>query len=129
MKWITHTKGLSTAVSGTLDSPRKLRDIPDMREIISGMRPLRWLAHLPLAVLPFLAALVIQVPPASAWLARTVEQRLAAAGQGWAKVEVSGRDVEIRGIAPDRAAADAAYRIVIESFGVRHAVLRVRVGV
>jgi hypothetical protein len=100
-----------------------------MQEVLSGMRPLRWLAYLPLAILPFLAAFVIQGPQASAWLAREVEQRLAVSGQGWAKVLASGRDIEIRGIAPDHAAADAAYRTVVESYGVRRAMLRIRVGV
>ena len=128
MKSFADTEGLSTGDRPTLDSPAKLHDIPAMHEILSGMRPVRWLAFLPLVILPFLAALVLQAPFATALLGREVQKRLAESGQGWADVVVTGRDVQIRGVAPDRAAADAAYRTVAETFGVRRAELRVRVG-
>ncbi len=43
-----------------LDSPRELRNSRVMAEEVSVFRPTRWLVHLPLAILPFLAAFAIQ---------------------------------------------------------------------
>lgn len=99
-----------------------------MTDATFPLRPLRWLAHLPLAILPFLAAAVLEAPRVSTLLARKVEDRLAAAGQGWARVTADGRDIEIRGSAPDHAAADAAFRLATATPGVRSAVLHIRVG-
>ena len=85
---------------------------------------MRWVAHLPLVILPFLAAAV-----ESPRLERGVERRALAAlvssGNGWARVSVSGRDVEIRGMAPDRAAVEAARAIALATAGVRRVDMRV----
>ena len=43
-----------------LDSPSKLRNSPEMPGPTLHMKPMRWLAHLPLAILPFLAAAAIE---------------------------------------------------------------------
>lgn len=88
------------------------------------MKPMRWLAHLPLAILPFLAAAVVEGPRLPVAVAQGVKQNLAGAGLGWAKVETAGRDVIILGIAPDRQSADAALWIAGRSPGVRRVVHR-----
>ena len=43
-----------------LDSPSKLRNSPTMPKPTLTMNPMRWLAHLPLTILPFLAAAAIE---------------------------------------------------------------------
>lgn len=93
----------------------------------SPFRPVRWIAHLPLVILPFLAAIVIQGPGLGPELMRRAEARLLAAGQGWAKLAADGRDLEIKGVAPSRAAAEAALAAVSGTFGVRRVDLHVRV--
>lgn len=94
-----------------------------MRERVAILRPLRWLAHLPLAILPFLAA-AIEGPRLERVLQHRVEGALAAAGAGWAKVTADGRDLEIRGLAPDRAAAETARRVAAGVYGVRRVDMR-----
>ena len=91
------------------------------------MKPQRWLAHLPLAVLPFLAAAAIDAPRLQAGLAQRAEAALAAAGQDWARVTADGRDIEIRGEAPDAGALQRAQAAVTGIFGVRRAVFHVQV--
>ncbi len=95
-----------------------------MIQLRSAMRPTRWLAHLPLTMLPFLAAAVTEGPRLSREVAGRVQQRLAEAGQDWARVDVKGRDVTIRGVAPSRAAARVALDRAQHTAGVRVAVLR-----
>lgn len=107
-----------------IDSPWKLRNLPFMAESTAYLRPLRWIAFLPLALLPFLAAAVLQGPRLEARLQRQLRADLAAAGQGWAQVTVRGRDVEMRGLAPDKAAAAAAGAVAAASFGVRRVIMR-----
>lgn len=98
-----------------------------MDEHIACFKPLRWVAHLPLAILPYLAAVALEGPR----LSRAVEQRVAAAltaaGQDWATVTARGQDVEIRGVATGAAAADAARAAAEATWGVRHVELRVGV--
>ncbi|WP_421695377.1 hypothetical protein [Aestuariivirga sp.] len=55
-----------------------------MNAISGPFRPLRWLAHLPLAVLPLLAAVVLEGKHLQQNLLANAESRLAAQGQGWA---------------------------------------------
>ncbi|PZF76259.1 hypothetical protein DK847_13765 [Aestuariivirga litoralis] len=109
-----------------IDSPWKLRNLPVMDESTVYLRPLRWIAFLPLALLPFLAAAALQGPRLEARLQRQLQAELAAAGQGWAEVTVRGRDVEMRGLAPDKAAAASAAAVAAASFGVRR--LEIRTG-
>lgn len=127
MKWFAYggvNQGITMPGS---DSPEKLHDVPVMNETPADMKPLRWLAHLPLVILPFLAASFLEGPR----LTRQIEQRVTAAlgahNQGWAKVMVKGRDVEIRGLAPTQAAADAALAAANATWGVRSVEMRVGV--
>lgn len=98
-----------------------------MAESVSVWRPARWLAHLPLAVLPFLAAAAIDGRGLAPELTRRVSAALAGAGEGWAAPVVSGRDVEIRGVAPSAAAAARAAQAAAATFGVRRVDLHVAV--
>jgi hypothetical protein len=88
------------------------------------LKPLRWLAHLPLVILPFLAA-AIDGPRMQRDVERRVAAALVASGHGWAKVAVDGQDAEIRGVAPSRAAVDSARRIAAATAGVRRVDMRV----
>ena len=83
------------------------------------MRPLRWLAHLPIALLPLLAAVVIEGPRFQHALHQEVEARLAAADAGWAQVTVWGRDVMLQGAAPSAAQRAAARDVAAGTPGVR----------
>ena len=96
-------------------------------DIPHPLKPLRWLAHLPLVILPFLAAAVVERPRLERDLATRVTAALVAAGQDWTTVIVDGRDIEIGGRAPNRAAADAARAAVASTFGVRRIDMRVGV--
>ena len=87
------------------------------------MKPLRWVAHLPLAILPFLSAASIEGWQLEPVMERRVRDALQAAGQDWAKPMADGRDVEIRGWAPSVAARDAARQAALETFGVRRVVM------
>ena len=109
------------------DSAEKLHDVPAMDETPTDMKPLRWLAHLPLAILPFLAASFLEGPRLSRQLEQRVTAALAEHNHGWAKVLVRGRDVEVRGVAPAQAAADAAHLEGKAIWGVRS--IEMRVGV
>ena len=91
------------------------------------MKPLRWVAHLPLAILPFLAATFLEGPRLARQLEQRVTASLAEQNQGWAKVLVQGRDVEIRGLAPAQAAADAVLDEAKATWGVRSVAMRVGV--
>lgn len=111
--------------NGLPDSSHELQDAPEMRRSISSMKPLRWLAHLPLVILPFLAAMAIEGPRLRAAVQLNVATALAAAGQDWAKPIAVGRDVEIRGVAPSRAAVEAARAAAVATFGVRRVKMHV----
>ena len=125
MKWIAVEALRPALARHGFDSPQKLHMIPVMDEKHSRLKPGRWLAHLPLVILPLLAAVVIDGPHVKRNIEHRLTAALAAAGQGWAKVTVSGRDVEIRGIAPDRAAAGVAQAVAAASFGVRRVAMHV----
>lgn len=88
------------------------------------MKPLRWLAHLPLVILPFLAAMAIEGPRLRAAVQQNVATTLAAAGQDWARPIAIGRDIEIRGMAPNRSAVEAARSAAAGTFGVRRVDMR-----
>lgn len=60
MKRIAETAGNVDSPCPLLDSPPKLRNSPPMPGTTHHMKPMRWLAHLPLAILPFLAAASIE---------------------------------------------------------------------
>lgn len=91
------------------------------------MRPLRWIAHLPIALLPFLAAVVLETTPFQRSLLAAAELRLSQAGQGWSRVVISGRDAQLRGSAPSEADAAAALAIVAATPGIRQVERRLRV--
>ena len=124
MKWFAVTAAEQAGATVLSDSPPRLHNAPDMTPQRRYMRPLRWLAFLPLAALPLLAAIVTEQQRLERTIAADVAAALAAAGQGWAKPMVSGRDVEIRGVSPDRAASDAARRVTAAVFGVRRVDMR-----
>ena len=125
MKWIAVEAQKVEGASGLPDSPQKLQDVPEMTRQPSYMKPLRWLAHLPLVILPFLAAKAIEGPRFRAAVQLNVATTLAAAGQDWAKPIATGRDIEIRGIAPNRAAVEAARAAAEGTFGVRRVSMHV----
>ena len=60
MKRVAETAGNVDSPCPFLDSPSKLRNSPAMPGSTLHMKPIRWLAHLPLAILPFLAAASIE---------------------------------------------------------------------
>lgn len=60
MKMFAITLGHVESQCPFLDSPQKLRNSPPMAKPPPTMKPMRWLAHLPLVILPFLAAAAIQ---------------------------------------------------------------------
>ena len=112
MKRIAAThRGDVAARAAAFNSPQKLRMIPAMDEKPATLKPKRWLAHLPLVILPLLAAAVIEGPHLKRQMEHQLTAALAAAGQGWAKVTITGRDVEIRGEAPNRASPGRRSRL------------------
>lgn len=125
MKWIAPAGDPTGHRRPDLDSPGKLQNTPPMADSRPTLRPLRWLAHLPLAILPMLAAGVIDGPRLERDLQARVAASLAAAGAGWASVTPDGRDIEIRGTAPDVAAVHQAMAAVSATFGVRRVVAHV----
>ncbi len=93
-----------------------------------AMRPGRWVLHAPIAVLPFLAALVLESPEMRADLSRRVSENLVASGSAaWATTALDGRDVTLSGEAPDEAAAAAALNAAAATYGVRRVTSLVRV--
>lgn len=119
MKRIARAHPRATLSVAAFDSPRNLRMIPAMDEEPARLKPKRWIAFLPLVILPLLAAAVIEGPRLKRAMEHQIAAALAAAGQGWAKVTVAGRDVEIRGEAPSTAAAGVARSLAAATFGVR----------
>jgi hypothetical protein len=119
MKWIAVETRNVDVTSGLPDSPQELQSRPEMVQSRSYMKPLRWLAHLPLVILPFLAAMAVEGRGVKTTVQTQVTAALAVAGQEWAKPIAMGRDVEIRGIAPNRAAVEAARAAAAATFGVR----------
>ncbi|WP_374329640.1 hypothetical protein [Aestuariivirga sp.] len=119
MKRIAVTQMLTPPPAAGFDSPPKLRMIPAMDEKPARMNPKRWMAFLPLVILPLLAAAVIEGPRLRRMTEHQIAAALVAAGQGWAKVTVTGRDVEIRGEAPSPEAAAVARSLAAATFGVR----------
>lgn len=110
-----------------LDSHRKLRNSPAMfgpHSSAHPMKPMRWVAHLPLVILPVLAAAAIQGPFLRSALTRDVTAALAASGQEWARVVLHGRDVELWGKPPGRAAVTEARAAAAAVWGVRQVTLR-----
>lgn len=89
------------------------------------MKPIRWLAFLPLAILPLLAAGATEGPRLEQALEARIGAALQGAGQGWARPSVSGRDLLITGTAPDKAAATLARSSAAATFGVRTVQMRV----
>lgn len=124
MKWFAFEAACTQTLPPLRDSSKKLHNVPEMTGSTPYMKPLRWFAHLPLIILPLLAARTIEGPRFQAMMQTRVEQALSVAGQDWAKVTVDGRDVEIRGVAPSTAAVAAARAAVAGIFGVGHVDIR-----
>lgn len=125
MKWIAVESLRPALPQPGSQPPPNLHMIPAMTAEPAGLKPKRWLAHLPLVILPLLAAAVIEGPRLKHDMEHRLAAALAAAGQGWAKVTVSGRDVEIRGAAPGQAAAGEARAVVTAQYGVRRVAMHV----
>ena len=128
MKWFALSGAQAGPQRGLCDSMRELHIVPEMTGPAAYMKPVRWVAYLPLVILPLLAARVTEGPRLVAAVEARVTEALSAAGQGWVKLMVDGRDIEIRGVAPDRAAADAAREAAAGTFGVRRVEMRVGTG-
>lgn len=88
------------------------------------MKPIRWLAFLPLVILPVLAAGATEGRRLERALEARIGEALEEARQGWARHKVSGRDVLITGTAPDQAAAERARSAAAATFGVRTVQMR-----
>lgn len=131
MKWFASARpadGVTAAEGGHLsDSAHKLHNSHMTRHEPHVLKPFRWLAHLPLAILPLLAAAVVEGPRLERDLQDSVTEALSEAGQGWARVLADGRDIEIRGAAPDKAAAEMARGMAAATFGVRRVAMHVAV--
>lgn len=123
MKWIAILRRQCGAMdedgSDLSDSCQRLHIATRMTQNHRYMKPLRWVAHLPLAILPLLAAGAIKGRRLEPVMESRVRAALAAAGHDWAKPMADGRDIEIRGTAPSSAAREAARRAVLDTFGVR----------
>lgn len=82
MKWFA--KQLGDGARGlenpcpSLDSHHALQNYPAMQHAGPVMKPMRWVAHLPLVILPLLAASAIEGPFLRATLSREVTASLAA---------------------------------------------------
>lgn len=119
MKWIAFTGPPKDGAPPLADSAQKLRNAPIMTAPIPDMKPIRWLAFLPLSILPLLAAGATQGPRLERALEARIGEALEEAGQGWARHRVTGRDVLITGTAPDKTAAERARSAAAANFGVR----------
>ncbi|MCB1377885.1 MAG: hypothetical protein KDK89_05890, partial [Alphaproteobacteria bacterium] len=82
-------------------------------------RPRKWLLYAPVAILPFLAALVLNGSAVLEDVAVRAQNSLFAAKADWAKLTFDGRDARLTGEAPNDEAADAAVAAVAATYGVR----------
>ncbi len=90
-------------------------------------RPHKWLLYAPLAVLPFLAAWILNTKSMQHEIAARVAANLATADAGWAKTTIGGRDAILLGDAPSAEALERAIRIVAGTYGVRRVDSKARV--
>lgn len=88
----------------------------------AGRKRSLWWGLLPL-VLVGVGAWFFSRPALEADLQRQAEAALKAAGQGWARVRVEGRDAALEGKAPSRVALEAAKKAVLKVYGIRRVVL------
>ena len=82
-------------------------------------RPSKWVLYAPVAILPLLAAWVLNGNSVQEDLAVRSAAALKAAGAGWAKLSVSGRDATLSGEAPSADAIAEATKAVAGTYGVR----------
>ena len=82
-------------------------------------RPSKWLLYAPVAALPLLAAWVINTGPLQRDILERASADLKSQGAGWARLGISGRDVEVAGDAASAEAIDAAVKAVAGTYGVR----------
>lgn len=82
-------------------------------------RPQKWIWGL--VPIGFLTAVAyfFAAPQIATELELSASGALQKAGQGWARVSVEGRNVTLRGSAPDQAALDAAVDAAAQARGVR----------
>jgi outer membrane protein OmpA-like peptidoglycan-associated protein len=90
-------------------------------------RPQKWLLYAPLAVLPFLAAWILNSKPLQQDIAARVAANLVIAESGWAKTAIAGRDAVLLGDAPSAEAMQRAIQAVAGTFGVRRVDSKARV--
>lgn len=81
--------------------------------------PRKWLYWLPLAALPFLAALWLNSAPIERKLTEAAGANLANLKADWAKLSVDGRDARLQGDAPGLRAIEEAAKAVAGTEGVR----------
>lgn len=84
-----------------------------------SFRPSKWVIYAPVALLPFLAALVLEGRSLQTEILNRVTQSLSSAGTTWAKPAVDGRDVILSGDAPSAEQIDAAIAAAVGTPGVR----------
>lgn len=87
----------------------------------------KWILYSPVAVLPFLAAMVVSTGPAVEDVASRARASLAASGATWASVSLDGRDARLSGDAPDSESIDKAIAAVAGTYGVRRVEAAARV--
>jgi|GEM_PF-3555087 len=85
-------------------------------------RPSKWIQYSPVAVLPFVAALMINSAGVHDDLMKRGTAALASAGADWAKLEVEGRDATVSGDAWSQKALDDAVKAVAGTYGIRRVV-------
>lgn len=87
----------------------------------------KWILYSPVAVLPFLAAMVVSTGPAVEDVTSRARASLAASGATWASVSLDGRDARLSGDAPDAESIDKAIAAVAMTYGVRRVEAAARV--
>jgi outer membrane protein OmpA-like peptidoglycan-associated protein len=90
-------------------------------------RPMKWVLYSPIAVLPFLASVVLEGRSMQARLASEAEAGLNEAEAVWAKAVVNGRDLTLSGDAPSNEQLDRAVAAVTGLYGIRRVDVAARV--
>ena len=76
-----------------------------------------------LGLIGFILLSILTIVLAGGWIANDLAERslleINAAGQNWANVDVSGRDVTVQGPAPDAEAVQQVLSLVEDVWGVR----------
>lgn len=78
-----------------------------------------WMVYAPVALLPLLAAWALGSAAIEADLVKRGRSSLDAAGAGWAKLAIEGRDARLAGDSPSQEAIDAAVAALLATRGIR----------